>query len=214
MLLLSAFALTPSCRPTHGDGRELTLDEIASLYLPPDQRDIDLHSKKKGQTGGGADKYSGGHNYLGFYQRELADRPPTSNLLELGINRGDSLIMWATHFCAGEVFGVGALHHAHLRHAHARATTPRSPKLTGRIGRAPAPEPFPDTRSAEHRPANTPSRTQPAIDLMRAAHPRRRRTCADILPVPWAAHAARLKARVPTSVNTARVTTLQVDIQP
>ena len=154
MLLLSAFALTPSCRPTHGDGRELTLDEIASLYLPPDQRGIDLHSKK-GQTGGGADKYSGGHNYLGFYQRELADRPPTSNLLELGINRGDSLIMWATHFCAGEVFGVGALHHAHLRHAHPRATTPRSPKLTGRIGRAPAPEPFPDTPSAEHRPANT-----------------------------------------------------------
>ena len=49
---------------------------------------------------------------------------------------------------------------------------------------------------------------------MRAAHPRRRRTCADILPVPWAAHAARLKARVPTSVNTARVTTLQADIQP
>ena len=126
MLCFSVFAVTPSCRPTQ-DGRELTLDEIARLYLPPEQRDIDY--SKKGQTGGGADKYSGGHNYLGFYQRELADRPPTSKLLELGINRGDSLIMWATHFCAGEVFGVGALHHAptthileHLRHA--RRSTP------------------------------------------------------------------------------------------
>ena len=158
MLLLSTFAITPSCRPTHGDGRELTLDEIARLYLPPDQRDIDY--SKKGQTGGGADKYSGGHNYLGFYQRELADRPPTSNLLELGINRGDSLIMWATHFCAGEVFGVGALHHAHLRHAHPRAPTPRSPKHTSHIGRAPPPKTLPRTPSAEHRPANKPSPPQ------------------------------------------------------
>ena len=61
------------------------------------------------QTAGGADKHSGEHNYLNFYEHILKGRPASSRLLELGVNRGDSIFLWGTWFCQGEVFGVDIL---------------------------------------------------------------------------------------------------------
>lgn len=65
----------------------MTLDELAIKY--------------------GTDKSSRGHNYCKYYEmffRPLLPHIP--NLLEIGIDKGDSLKMWAHYFIGGDIHGI------------------------------------------------------------------------------------------------------------
>lgn len=67
-------------------------------------------------TTGGGDKSSIGHNYLNFYEELLQRYPSTSDLLEIGVKRGESLFMWSERFNQGTVTGVDidlSLFHQH-----------------------------------------------------------------------------------------------------
>lgn len=81
-----------------------TLDDIGKMYSfgreNGGQRVVD------GKKMGGADKDSRMHNYLEYYEKLLAAVPRNSRILELGTKVGDSLYVWATHFCRGRVVGV------------------------------------------------------------------------------------------------------------
>jgi hypothetical protein len=48
-----------------------------------------------------------GQNYLGYYEAFFAPhRHRAMRLLELGVHRGGSLLMWRDYFATGEIFGV------------------------------------------------------------------------------------------------------------
>ena len=55
----------------------------------------------------GTDKAEGGHGYLDFYERFLAElRHRPVRLLEIGVQRGRSLRMWRDYFSNGQIIGV------------------------------------------------------------------------------------------------------------
>lgn len=65
----------------------MTLDELALKY--------------------GTDKSSTGHNYCKYYDMFFASmRNRGINLLEIGIDKGDSLKMWAEYFDGGDIHGI------------------------------------------------------------------------------------------------------------
>lgn len=68
-------------------GQHMKLDELALMY--------------------GTDKSSSGHNYCKYYEMFFAPmRLSMPNVLEIGIDKGDSLKMWAKYFEGGIVRGV------------------------------------------------------------------------------------------------------------
>ena len=109
----AASPMAANCNQGH------SLEQTARLFLSPESSnnyEIKL---------GGADKYSGGHDYLRFYQKVLQGYSSDSNVLELGVRVGDSLMMWAAYFCEGFVFGVDiSLQHWKRWQGHLRTMLP------------------------------------------------------------------------------------------
>jgi len=65
----------------------VSLDELAIMY--------------------GTDKSSAGHSYCKFYEMFFGSlRLEMPNVLEIGIDKGDSLKMWASYFQAGMIHGI------------------------------------------------------------------------------------------------------------
>lgn len=57
----------------------------------------------------GTDKSSSGHNYTKYYEMffgPFKKLEPMINLLEIGIDKGDSLKMWADYFPSGRIHGI------------------------------------------------------------------------------------------------------------
>jgi len=64
----------------------MTLDELALKY--------------------GTDKSSKGHNYMPYYEIFFQHLPKSTNLLEIGVDKGDSVLMWREYFPDGEIHGI------------------------------------------------------------------------------------------------------------
>ena len=65
----------------------------------------------------GSDKHSGAHNFLRTYETLLEPYGLSARLLELGINRGNSLATWGHWFPHGQVVGVDRnLEMFHIHH--------------------------------------------------------------------------------------------------
>jgi|GEM_PF-2559026 len=101
--------ITPPSTPLN-HRTEKKLDAIGLKY------NLKQAGLQRDTTTGGGDKSSIGHNYLNFYEELLQRHASTSDLLEIGVKRGESLFMWSERFNQGTVTGVDidlSLFHKH-----------------------------------------------------------------------------------------------------